>query len=359
MPATFPATKAESPAERPEESAAQAGGDSDDAPHFILLDTSGPHPGALVLSFGFLTGLLILTVVLTRPLSATRSPRTEVVSEIVGARGPLWLPASPPPSDSQASATRLSEQTEPAESVRESQPPSVPTQPEKAAAKVDPPAVLPRSQLSVLPLAPRDVVSSSLKLLPAAPEATHMTEGDSHRSAPEALGTLPLPRLLERQAALAASLAALPANQRLALPQVSIRVNAEWLEALSQTQEKLYFSFTTPQADTGVLAYSPATHTFTLERPLRPLWQIRDGEQVPALAALRSAAARRLGVPPELVGLYTWHPPVLENALRMFVLARMQQMSVHLGPRDVVTVRLTSGRGGLVMNLEPVRAAGL
>jgi len=56
------------------------------------------------------------------------------------------------------------------------------------------------------------------------------------------------------------------------------------------------------------------------------------------------------------VGLYTWHPPDLENALRMFVRTRMEQMGVHLGPRDMVTVRLASGTDGFVMNLEPLRA---
>jgi len=79
---------------------------------------------------------------------------------------------------------------------------------------------------------------------------------------------------------------------------------------------------------------------------------------VPALAVLRAAAARRMGASPELVGLYTWHPPELENALRMFVLARTEQIGTHLGPHDVVTVRLASGAGGFVMNLEPVPAVG-
>jgi hypothetical protein len=142
------------------------------------------------------------------------------------------------------------------------------------------------------------------------------------------------------------------------LPRLSIRVDAEWLEVLPQTKEELYFSVTRPQGNSEVLAYVPATHNFTLKRPLQPLWQIREGEQVPALAALRSAAASRLGVSPELVGLYTWHPPVLENALRMFVLARMEHMGVQLGPSDVVTVRFASGPDGCLMSLEPIRGAG-
>jgi hypothetical protein len=171
------------------------------------------------------------------------------------------------------------------------------------------------------------------------------------------LGTLPLPRLIEDEAALAASLAALSPGRRLALPSVSIRVDAEWLEVLPQTKEELYFSVTRPQENSEVLAYLSATHGFILKRPLQPLWQIRGGEEVPALAALRSAAAGRLGVSSELVGLYTWHPPVLENALRMFVLARMEHMGVQLGPSDVVTVRFASGPDGCLMSLEPIRAA--
>lgn len=105
-----------------------------------------------------------------------------------------------------------------------------------------------------------------------------------------------------------------------------------------------------------MLAYLPATRSFTLEHPQRPLWQIRDGEQVPALATLRAAAARQLGSPATLVGVYTWHPPVMESALRMYVFERMRQLGVRMGPHDVVTVRLASGPSGLVMNLEPIRS---
>jgi hypothetical protein len=175
-------------------------------------------------------------------------------------------------------------------------------------------------------------------------------------TAPNALGTLPLQQLIAREAALAAGLAALPPARRLALPRLSIRVDADWLEALPQTKEELYFSVANPQEESEVLAYLPATHRFTLKRPLQPLWQVREGERVPALAALRSAAARQLGVSPELVGLYTWHPPVLENALRMFVLARLEHLGVQLGPSDVVTVRFASGPDGCLMTLEPLRA---
>jgi hypothetical protein len=212
-------------------------------------------------------------------------------------------------------------------------------------------------QLSALPLALSHVLSPALKPPLAPAGATQVAAHDARKPAPDALGTLPLPQLIEREAALSASLAALPPGRRLALPRLSIRVDADWLEALPQTKEELYFSVTRPQEDSEVLAYLPATHSFTLKRPLRPLWQIREGERVPALAALRSAAARQLGVSPELVGLYTWHPPVLENALRMFVLARMEHLGLQLGPSDVVTVRFASGPDGCLMSLEPIRAA--
>jgi hypothetical protein len=203
-----------------------------------------------------------------------------------------------------------------------------------------------------------NVVTHNLKLVPDAAGPTRVTARDVPKIGPESLGALPLSQLIEDEAGLAAGLAALPSAQRLSLPRVSIRVNSEWFEALPKTQERLYFSITTPEADREVLAYVPDTHSFNLERPERPLWQIHDGERVPALAELRAAAGRWLGVSPTLVGLYTWHPPVLENALRMFVLERMHELHVHLGPRDVVTVRLAAGSEGAVMNLEPIRGDG-
>jgi len=349
MPATFPSTKPESGAERLEKTRAQAGGDpaACDTPQFILIDTSGPRPGALALSFGSLSALLVLAIIVGRPLGVTRSPRSEVFTQLVPP-GPLWLPPNPPVVDahSHENATPLPS----GEPVRESLPVA---QAQPAAA-----AVLPRSQPSVLPLPSRNSVSAALALAPFAAADAHPQASDPRNSSPKTLGTLPLPQLLDRETALAAGFAVLTPEQRLALPRVSIRVNAEWLEALPQTQERLYFSLTRPQVGVAVLAYSPATQAFTWERPLRPLWQIRDGERVPALAVLRAAAARRMGASPELVGLYTWHPPELENALRMFVLARTEQIGTHLGPHDVVTVRLASVAGGFVMNLEPVPAVG-
>jgi hypothetical protein len=325
-----------------------------DAPEFVLLDPSGPRPRALALSFGFSSTLLVLAVVLAHPTSATPAARVELISEVVVARGPLWLPAKPPLLNSHRSATPHSDPDPPAQ---ESHQLSVADPPGEAAASVDPPATVVLKSQQSLPPPPSEAASPAPKPASEAAGVTHDPANDARKPAPDALGTLPLPRLIEDEAALAASLAALPSDRRLALPSLSIRVDAEWLEALPQTKEELYFSVTRPQGDSEVLAYLPATHGFTLKRPLQPLWQIREGEQVPALAALRSAAASRLGVPPEFVGLYTWHPPVLENALRMFVFARMQQMGVQLGPGDVVTVRFASGPDGCLMSLEPISGA--
>jgi hypothetical protein len=164
--------------------------------------------------------------------------------------------------------------------------------------------------------------------------------------------------LISRETALSASLAALPARKVRASPHLSIRVNAAWLEALPNIQEKLYFSCTRPQAGTTVLTYLPLSRTFTLERARAPLWEIREVPRVPPLAALRSVVARRLGIRADLVGVYTWHPPVFENALRMFILERMDRLGIHLGPHDVVTVSVASGPNGYVMNLEPIHAEG-
>ena len=186
-------------------------------------------------------------------------------------------------------------------------------------------------------------------------DPTREAEGSVPKRPPGSLGGVPLAQLLEEKDGLAAGLAALPSAERLSLPRVAIRVNAEWVEALPRTQERLYFSITAPRPDGEVLAYLSDAHSFDLERPEHPLWQIHDGERVPALAELRAEAGRWLGVSPELVGLYTWHPPVFEDALRMFVLERMQELRMRLGPLDVVTVRLTASSAGTVMNLEPIR----
>jgi len=326
-----------------------------DAPEFVLLDAAGPRPGALALSLGFASALVVLSVVLARPPGVAPVAHPELLSEIVLAREPLWLPTSQAAPSPRQNAMPLPEREPRAQA---SSPMLVPEPPRQVAARIDPAAVtLPKLQLSFLPFDSSDVLFSALKVPPPPTGSAHAAAGDARKPLPEALGTLPLPQLIERETSLAAGLAALPPGRRLALPRLSIRVDAEWLEALPQTKEELYFSVTAPQEGSEALAYQPTTHNFILKRPLHPLWQIREAEQVLALVELRSAAGRWLGVPPELVGLYTWHPPVLENALRMFVLARMEHLGVQLSPSDVVTVRFASGPDGCLMSLEPIRAA--
>lgn len=327
-----------------------------DVPEFALLDATGPRPGPLLLSFGFSSALLALSVVLARPMSAAPPSRAEFVSEIILAREPLLLPSTPAAVNSRQNVAPLSETDSP---VRDSHLRPAPSPAAEAVARADPPAAaFPKLQLSLMPLASSDYLSTIRQLPPPPAGSTQLAAGEARKPAAAALalGTLPLPQLIGGEAALAAGLAALPPARRLTLPRVSIRVDADWLEVLPQTKEELYFSVARPQEDSEVLAYLPATHSFALKRPLRPLWQVQGGERVPALAALRSAAAGQLGVSPELVGLYTWHPPVLENALRMFVLARLERLGVQLGPSAVVTVRFASGPDGCLMTLEPIQA---
>jgi len=397
MPATFPATKAESWADaiilQP---VGEPDPDGSGVPRFALLETRGPDPMALLLSAVILTALVSLSLILGRFPSVTRAPRAETVTPLVVPPEPRTLPDIPTTKNSSESSTLLPQSAEtvtaepPSPELTESHPaplqaesiipdsvaaepiprelmetpPPTPIRPERAVAKTAPPATpaameAPKLNPTAAPLGSiNNVVTHNLKLVPDDAGPTRVTASDVPKTGPESLGALPLSQLIEDEAGLAAGLAALPSAQRLSLPRLSIRVNSEWFEALPKTQERLYFSITTPEADREVLAYVPDTHSFNLERPERPLWQIHDGERVPALAELRAVAGRWLGVSPTLVGLYTWHPPVLENALRMFVLERMQELHVHLGPRDVVTVRLAAGSEGAVMNLEPIRGDG-
>jgi hypothetical protein len=294
---------------------------------------------------------------LARTHTVTLPPPAEVTA-MVTLRPPLSLPTASPPPDSQERATPPSDHPD----APEAAPPpdlSTPVAPSQANPGVD--ALAPVApHLQILPLpdtagAVRALGALSPAPAPAsAPASVRQATSDMPRPTPGTLGSVSLPGLIEHQELLAASLAALSPDQRRALPRVSIRVDAEWLQALPQTQEKLYFSLNTPRAEASVLAYLPASRDFAWEWPLLPLWQVRDAGQVPQLAVLRDIAAQRLGVPAELVSLYTWHPSVFENALLMFVRERMQAMGIHLGPRDMVTVRLTSGSSGWLMNLEPI-----
>jgi len=256
-----------------------------DAPEFVLLEAARPRPGALALSFALSSTLLVLAVVLARPSSATPASRAEMITEIAMAPGPLWWPADPLAVDSDGSKTPDSDPDPPAQ---DPDPLLVADPPGEAAASVAPLAtVLPKSEPS-LRNPPSEVDLPDSKRVSEPAGLTHAPTSDAPKPAPDAL---PLPRLIEDEAALAASLEALSPGRRMALPRLSIRVDAEWLEALPQTKEELYFSTTKPQGDTEVLAYLPATRGFILKHPLQPLWQIHEAEQVPALAALRSAAA--------------------------------------------------------------------
>jgi hypothetical protein len=328
-------------------------------PQFVLLETRGPRPSALALSSGFLSTVLAIMVVLARTHTATLPLPTELTA-MVNIRAPLFLPSAFRPHDSLDPAIQPPGDADAPEPLPPSDPPA-PLVLSKGGQDVG--AVAPASpHPQILPLPDTFGALRALETPPPAPPPAPASVSLATRDVPSptsrTLGSVSLPGLIEHQELLAASLATLSPDQRRALPRVSIRVDAEWLRALPQTQEKLYFSVKTPHAGALVLAYLPATRDFTWESPLLPLWQIRDAGQVPQLAVLRDIAARRLGVPAELVSLYTWHPSVFENALLMFVRERMQAMRIQLGPRDMVTVRLTSGSGGWLMNLEPIADGG-
>ena len=405
MPVTFPVTRPENWADAVVlRSSSESEPDASGVPRFALLETRGPEPWAFVLSVLFLSSLVSLSIIVAQYQKFVRVTRVETVTELEvppELRAPadistpkddvaVPLPQPAEPVTAESPSPELPGIGPPATPVQPLRPePLRPTPLQADTVTPDPftgqpiprelmeaPPPIPRELMETpqaIPAQPQPVVVAK-NVPPAMPAAVGALKPTSAavpqdttnsrtattmsvpRRAPESLGVLPLSELIEDEAGLAAGLAALPSVQRVNLPRVSIRVNAEWFQALSQTKERLYFSITAPEADGEVLAYVPDTRSFNMERAERPLWQIRDGERVPALAALRTAAGRWLGVSPQLVGIYTWHPPVLENALKMFVMERMQDLHVQLGPRDVVTVRLASGAEGAVMNLEPIRA---
>ena len=353
-------------------------------PRFALIETRGPDPRALAFSPIILATLLFATIVLGRIPNVAPAPLAENVTLLVAPPEPITLPdlsarktraeiasalpqapepekTDPPPSEPPESqpAPIAPEPVAPAVVAVKSAPPEIvkqpapiPVPPEPTVASTTPapaPVVMAVSKPNPAPVPSalvKNVVARDFKPAPDTADPVPDTARDIANRVPETLGGLPLSQLIEDQDGLAAGLAALPSAERRNLPRVSIRVNAEWLEALPKTQERLYFSITPPQPDREVLAYLPNSHSFDLERPEHPLWQIHDGERVPSLAELRAEAGRWLGVSPALVGLYTWHPPIFEDALRMFVMERMQELRVHLGPQDVVTVRLAPGSGG-------------
>lgn len=389
MPATFPAPKAEPWLDavilRPR---GRVVAEDRSVPRFALIETPPPDARAMLLSPILLATLLISLVALGRLPRVAPAPIADDVTMLVPPPEPLTLPnltavkvRSEPPAPAQSidepdkieppapKLAKLKPAHRKAEAVTsnlvaakpvppemEDKPTQTPSLPERSAnASVPAPAIVRPPEPEPAIVAARSVNTAEAQGLKPESVAAVPARDPIARSALSSLGGLPLSQLIADQDGLAAGLAALPSTERLGLPRVSIRVNAEWVAALPRTQERLYFSITAPQADREVLAYLPESHSFDLERPEHPLWQIHDGERVPALADLRDEAGRWLGVSPDLVGLYTWHPPVFEDALRMFVLERMQELRVRLGPRDIVTVRLAAGPGGTVMNLEPIR----
>ena len=84
MPATFPATKAESWADslilRP---LGKPDPEGSGVPRFALLETRGPDPLALLLSTVILTVLVSLSLILGRFPIITRAPRAETVTLLV------------------------------------------------------------------------------------------------------------------------------------------------------------------------------------------------------------------------------------------------------------------------------------
>ena len=337
--------------------------DDGQAPRFVLLDARGPQLWTVALAFGVLSTLVALLTLAGRTAKPNPPLQSQTAVRIALSRRRLLAPPK------HAHAAARSAQVSDVIATLHSQPPlplKPVIEPYLAPLAIQAEKGIPKPLLSAPVLAmpqqpsgtppPRELAFRNTKLK----EAAAATFDGTTRSFDQfnSLGDLPLQQLVRRESFLAADLERLTPAQRSALPKVWIRVNAEWLEVLPQTQEKLYFSVMIPEANAEVLAYSAVTHAFTLEQPRRPLWRIRDVERVPALLALRSAAGRQLRVPPDLVGLYTWHPPIFENALQMFVLERMQQLGVKFSSRDSITVSLVSAPSGYVMKLEPIRAVG-
>ena len=114
MPATFPATKAESWADaitlRP---AGEPDPDCSGVPRFALLETRGPDPRALALSAVILSALVSLSIILARFPSVTRAPRAETVTLLVVPPEPRTLPDISTTKNSSESSTLLPQSAEP------------------------------------------------------------------------------------------------------------------------------------------------------------------------------------------------------------------------------------------------------
>lgn len=169
---------------------------------------------------------------------------------------------------------------------------------------------------------------------------------------------IPLQELVSNQGILAASFAALSLEERLAFPQVSILVNGDWVQALAESKEMLYFATITPRPDGRVLTYSASADQFTFQYPGSPLWRVERPESVPELERLRQAAGRRLQVNPDLIQIFTWHTPEFENALRALILRKIADAGLRVSEVGPITVRFRVTATGFVLEIEPLAPAG-
>lgn len=172
------------------------------------------------------------------------------------------------------------------------------------------------------------------------------------------LTPIPLRELVSKQGMLAASFAALSLEDRLAFPQVSILVNGDWVQALAESKEKLYFATITPRSDGMVLTYSASAGQFAFEHPGSPLWRVERSETVPELERLRQAARDRLQVNPDLIQIFTWHPADFENALRALILRKIAEAGLRVSDVGPITIRFHSTATGFVLEMGPLAAAG-
>jgi hypothetical protein len=146
----------------------------------------------------------------------------------------------------------------------------------------------------------------------------------------------------------------LPSEEKAAFPPLYVTVNSDWLLALPQTGERLYFSGKVPNPDTTVLAFSPLKGFFW-EQAQSPLWRVESPELVPELENLRGEAAQQLGLPRDDIEIYTYHPPMLESALQALVLRRIEESGLHPSEVASATVSFHVTQDGFIIELESLK----
>lgn len=273
-------------------------------PRLLLLDRKGPDPWALACSFSLLVLSLIALCILGQ---ATRTPRTAM--------------------DLQRSAVLIRF-----------------------------PSILPE-------------VSSARKQKPLARRGKHQrihqieTEAGEHggSAVPTAtseahalLGSVTLREIVHGEKSLAAEFTALPPEERVTFPRVYIRVNSEWVQALPETGEKLYFSSSTPTKGGMALTYDPSSGRFVLDQVSTPLWRVENPGVVSGLDRLMAEAALQLGLPAGLIQVFTWHPTDFENAIKAVILRRISDSATVPAEIDSVTVSFRSTDRGYVLDLDPI-----